>query len=165
MHLYVAPSLVCYSFRHRGLDWSWHTIPLPYPDLPGITEDEWRNLGDKNPIVLPPDGWKVLFGCRECGHLDTYDADSVGENVLERQQSGRFHNETNCFSVKLRCARIDCKVPATLHVNLGDGETEKDLLRLLKANFFDGLLPCGHQIMSIPDRYYVDPHRILSRLW
>jgi hypothetical protein len=38
--------------------------------------------------------------------------------------------------------------------NLEDGEAAKDLLRLLKANFFDGLLPCGHQLMPIPDRYY-----------
>ena len=95
---------------------------------------------------------------------DTYGTDLVSWRVFERNNRGRFHNETNCFSVKLQCARVDCKAPATLHVNLKDGEAEKDCLRLLKANFFDGLLPCGHQIMPIPDRYYVDPHRVMS-LW
>jgi hypothetical protein len=154
---YVAPSLFCEKCL---LD-----IPLPYPGLPQTNHDQWCGQEYKSPMDSVPDGWSIVFGCRECGHVDTYSEDWVGDSLVEKETQGVFHNETNCFSVRLQCARVNCKAPATLHVNLGDGETEKDLLKLLKANFFGGLLPCGHQLMPIPDRYYVDPRRILTRLW
>lgn len=160
--LYVAPSLTCAGvFQGKG----YHNIPVPYPDLPEVSEDQWNDLEDEGPLVSPPDGWTIIFGCRECGCVCIYGVDDLGEQLLERSYRVRLHNETNCFSVKLQCAKVECKAPATLHVNLRDGESERDLLRLLKTNFFDGLLPCGHQIMPIPDRFYVDPHRVMSRLW
>lgn len=160
--LYLSPSLVCGGvYRDKG----FHTIPLPCPDIPEISEDQWQSGEFEDQPVSPPDTWLALFGCRECGHLDTYGATQVALGALERLNRGKFHNETNCYVVRLQCARVDCKAPATLHVNLRDGETEKDLLRLLKSSFFDGLLPCGHLIMPIPDRYYVDPHRILEKIW
>ena len=159
-HLYISASLICGGvFRGKG----FHSIPVPYSDIPEASEDQWNSGEYESLLVSPPDGWSVIFGCRESGHLGTYGVNDVGEGVLERSNRASFHNETNCFSVKLQCARVDCKAPATLHVNLKDGEAEKDLLRLLKAAFFDGLLPCGHPIVPIPDRYYVDPHRVLSR--
>jgi hypothetical protein len=160
--LYISPSLLC---RGIFLGKGFHTIPVPYPDIPEISEDQWKS-GEFDDLPLsPPDEWTALFGCRECGHLDTYGATHVALGILERSNRGRFHNETNCYVVRLQCAKVNCKAPATLYVNLKDGETGKDLLRLLKSSFFDGLLPCGHQIMPIPDRYYVDPHRILEKLW
>jgi len=161
--LYASPGLICHGiYRGKG----FHSIPLPYPDIPEVgTEDQWSSEEYESQLVWPPDEWCVLFGCRECGHLDTYGARNVSEGNLGRTNRAKFHNETNCFSVRLQCAKVDCKVPATLYVNLKQGENEKDLLRLLKSSFFDGLLPCGHQIMPTPDRYYVDPHRILERLW
>lgn len=154
---YMAPFFFC--------DKCATVIPVPYPDLPQTTYDRLCEQEYESLLVSPPDGWNAVLGCRECGHVDTYPGDHMGETLVEKMTQGVFHNETNCFSVKLQCARADCKAPATLHVNLKDGETEKDLLRLLKANFFGGVLPCGHQVMPIPDRYYVDCRRILSRLW
>lgn len=167
MPLYVSPSLLCRGYEkiQRGYDWGFHTMALPYPDIPEVTEEQWRELGDTDPLESPPDEWTVLFGCRECGHVDTYAADDVALAPLERQQSARFHNETNCFSVELRCARIDCKAPAKLHVTLFAGESEKDLIRLLRSSHFDGLLPCGHQVLPIPELFYRDAHRVMSRLW
>jgi hypothetical protein len=100
-----------------------------------------------------------------CGHIETYPEWHVGDTLVEKETRGTFQNETNCYSVRLQCAKVNCKAPATLHVNLKDGEAERDLLRLLKTNFFGGSLPCGHTIMPIPDRYYTDPHRVLNRLW
>src|SRR5216684_2374884 len=143
-HLYISAFLICGGvFRGKG----FHSIPVPYSDIPEASEDQWNSGEYESLLVSPPDGWSVIFGCRESGHLGTYGVNDVGEGVLERSNRASFHNETNCFSVKLHCARVDCKAPATLHVNLKDGEAEKDLLRLLKAAFFDGLLPCGHPIM------------------
>jgi hypothetical protein len=160
--LYISSSLMCHgTFRSK----QFHVIPLPYPDTPEVSEDQWSSGEYEHLLALPPDGWSAIFGCRECGHLDTYGADQVGEGVLERSNRAKFHNETNCFSVQLQCAKVKCKAPATVYVNLRERENERDFLRLLKTSFFDGLLPCGHQIMPIPDRYYVDCRRILSRLW
>lgn len=160
--LYVSPGLIC---RGIYLGKSFHAIPLPYPDIPEVSEDQLNLAERESLLVSPPDEWCVLFGCRECGHVDTYYAYEVSEGDLERSNRARFHNETNCYSVQLQCAKADCKSPATLYVDLKQGENEKDLLRLLKSNFFEGSLPCGHPIMPIPDRYYVDPHRVINRLW
>ena len=157
--LYISSSLLC-----RGRT-GFHIIPVSYPETPEISEEQWDSGEYEHLLSLPPAGWSVMFGCRECGHLGLYDSDSVGEGLLERSNRAKFHNETNCFAVRLRCARIDCKAPSTLYVNLKEGEAENDLLRLLRSGFFDGLLPCGHQIMPIPERYYVDPHRVIDRLW
>lgn len=164
-YLYISPSLICKSIFERHKRTAFHSIPVPYPDIPEVSE-ELRQSGEvDNLIVSPPDGWSAVFGCRECGHLAVYSANDVGEGVLERSNRATFHNETNCFSVKLQCTNINCKAPATMHSNLKDGESAKDLLQLLKTNFFDGLLPCGHLIMAIPERYYLDAHRVLARLW
>jgi len=154
---YVAPFFYC--------EQCMAVIPLPYPDLPRTNHDQWCGQEYTSPMDTVPEEWSVFFGCRECGHVDTYPGWHVGDSLVEKESQGVFHNETNCFSVKLQCAKVSCKAPATLYVNLKDGEVAKDLLRLLKANFFGGLLPCGHQLMPIPDRYYVDCRRILSRLW
>jgi hypothetical protein len=124
-------------------------IPVPYPNTPEISEDQWNSGDYESLLVLPPEGWSLVFGCRECGHLGTYGANDVGEGIIERVNRASFHNGTNCFSVKLQCARIECKISATMHVNLQDGEAEKDLLRLLKTSFFDGLLPCGHPFLIL----------------
>lgn len=165
MPLYVSPSLTCRSFFDPTVEIHW--ISLPYPDIPHVTEEEWKSLGDtdEDPLESPPDGWTIFFGCRECGHVDTYDFDSVGYGILERQQLAKFHNETNCFSVELQCALQSCKAPSKLHVTLFHNETERDLIRLLRSSFFHGLLPCGHQIMPIPEPFYRDAHRVMNRLW
>jgi hypothetical protein len=154
---YVAPNMHCHK--------CWAVIPLPCPDLPQTNHDLWCGQEYKSPTESVPDGWNLLFGCRECGHIEIRVEDHIGHWLVEKETQGKFQNETHCFSVKLQCAKIDCKAPATLHVNLKDGEGANDLLRLLKTNFFGGPLPCGHQIMPVPDRYYVDPHRVLNSLW
>lgn len=140
-------------------------IPLPCPDLPQIPDDQWWSGEYEGPMDSVPDEWTVLFGCRECGHVAVYPGSHVGDRPLERLNQARFHNETNCFSVTLQCARLNCKAPATLYVNMRDGEAGKDLIRLLRSTFFAGNLPCGHEIMAIPEPFYRDAHRVMNRLW
>jgi hypothetical protein len=154
---YAAPKVTCAK--------CWADIPLPYPDLPLTDHDHWTAGEYESPMETIPDEWKITLGCRECGHVETYPGWHVGDWLVERPTRGKFHNDANMFSVGMRCAKMDCKAPATLHTNLKDGEVEKEFLGLLKQAFFHGSLPCGHQIMPIPECYYADPHRVLSRLW
>jgi hypothetical protein len=156
-YIYVAPFMFC---ERCMLD-----IPLPYPDLPQVTDDQWREGEYESPMDSVPDEWTALFGCRECGHVAVYPGWHVGDKPQERANQARFHSETNCFSVRIQCAQQNCKVPATVYVNMHDGEGGKDLVRLLRSGFFLGNLPCGHQIIPIPEPYYRDAHRVLSRLW
>jgi hypothetical protein len=130
--LYLAPSMFCRKCMT--------VIPLPYSHLPQIDHGQWYEEEYTGPMDSVPDKWSVLFGCRECGHVETYPGWHVGDSVVEKETQGVFHNETNCYSVKLQCARVECKL-AILHVNLKNDEAEKDLLRLLKSAFFVGQLP------------------------
>jgi|ERR1700722_19249900 len=156
-YIYVAPMLSCRECTA--------SILLPYPRLPLITEDQWSAGEFEGPMDTVPETWSVLLGCRECGHVEVYPWWHVGESIVQKETQGVFHSDANCFSVRLQCAKISCKSPGTLHVNLRDRENEKDLLKLLKSGFFDGKPPCGHPIMPIPDRYYVDPRRVMTCLW
>ena len=143
-YLYVSPEFICHSILDpRRPRRYFHAFPIPYPNIPEVSEDQWRSGEYEDRLEWPLDEWRVLFGCRECGYVATYDADALGETILERNNQANFHNETNCYSVQLQCAKIDCKAPAKLHVNLKDGEGAKELLRLLKESFFDGALPCA----------------------
>lgn len=152
-YLYAAPFFSCPASYE-------HLIPLPYPDLPEITEAQWKSTEDVDLLKLPPDTWTSIFGCRECGLIHIYDTEAIEEHLIERVSRGRYHNDANCFSVELQCANLNCKSPARLHVNMKDGEHEKDLLRLLKSSFFHGCLPCRHDLMPIPDRFYRNVHRV-----
>jgi hypothetical protein len=138
---------------------------LPYPDLPEIAKEQWLSGEYELLLVSPSHDWKALFGCRECGHVDIYTEDDIGHRLLERSERVRLHGGTNYFPVELQCAKLTCKAPATLNIELRNGESEPDLLRLLKSSYFVGQLPCGHPIMPIPERFYRDPHRLMNRLW
>jgi hypothetical protein len=128
--LYVIPEFFC---EKCGAD-----LRLPYPDLPEVTDSQWREGQYTGPMDSLPDGWTVVFGCRKCGHVDIYDVDWVGETFVQKRNRGRYHNETNCFSVRLQCARLDCKAPTTLHTDLEDKEGAPDLIQLLRKGFFHG---------------------------
>jgi hypothetical protein len=164
--LYARPCITCHGFMKNPSHWCDHLSQLPYPDIPHVTEEEWSEALDIDPLELPTDEWTIFFGCRQCGYVDTYYGHSLAISSLERQQLAQFHNETNCFSVELQCARIDCKSPAKLHMTLFSGKSEKDLIRLLRLpDFCWGDLPCGHQIMPIPEPFYRNAHRVMNRLW
>lgn len=155
--LYVAPHITC----EKCFDF----ILLPYPRLPEVEEAEWRGGEYTGPSDSVPDGWHIVFGCRKCGHVGIYDAEFVGDSLVQKPNRGVFHSETNCFSVQLQCATIDCKSLATMYAVLESGENETDLIDLLKTGFFRGTLPCSHPLMPMPAERYRDPHRVLHSLW
>ena len=154
---YVAPFIWCVDCMKP--------IRIPYPSIPQTNHDQWSGTEYISPLVSPPDSWRVLLGCRECGLIGTYSEEDLGESVVEKTTLGKFQSETNCYSVELRCAQAACKSPSILHADMKDGETERDLIRLLRANFFHGALPCGHELMPIGEALYRDAHRVMNRLW
>lgn len=138
-------------------------IPLPYPDLPQTDADRAFRPGNTSQLEFPSDEWSAIFGCRECGRVDTYHGQDVEANIALRQSEGRYHNDATCFCVELRCGEVHCKAPATLYVDTPN-EAEASLLGLLRASHFRGRLPCGHEIAPIPRDFY-KIRRIVSRLW
>lgn len=165
MYLYLRMFLYCNNQNCPTAHQLGDSFCLPYPDLPEVSEDQWSSGEYEHLLVSPSREWKGLFGCRECGHVDTYTDDHIGHRVLERTERVRLHGGTNYFSVRLQCSKLECRAPATLNVELRNGEAESDLLRLLRSSYFVGQLPCGHPIMKIPDCFYRDPHRLMNRLW
>lgn len=134
-------------------------IVLPYSGLRAVPEEERSNLWleEKYQPDWPSNEWSAIFGCSACGFLSQYTCFDVEWEIVPKSAPGVFHSGANCFCIEFRCARKNCKAPTTIHVEK-HGATESDILRLFRESFFLGTLPCGHEILSLPEREYKIMH-------
>jgi hypothetical protein len=159
------------------------SMALPYPNLPEIpqtaTERHWQPE-DRNLLELPSDEWSVVLGCRGCGHVDTYREPRVNANAVPHQSQGRYHDEAVLYCVEFPCGDRHCKAPSKILVDMRAsmgyvslttglpshmrGETDRDLLQLIRRGHFQWKMPCGHYLTPVPEPYY-KIHRVLDRLW
>jgi hypothetical protein len=154
---YLAPFSFCrneHCHREGG-------FPLPFDDLPQTYQ---HDSPDKSLLVLPPDGWKAMFGCFVCGFVDIYTAADVEDEIVLKQSEGRYHSDGACFCVESRCGETRCRLPAKWYVDIC-GATESDLQQRLRQNYFFGTLPCGHEIRTTIDKSSFRTYRVMNRLW
>jgi hypothetical protein len=158
-HWYQAPFAVCRNeyFSHANGD----GFPLPFDNLPQTNQDELFSPQGKTPLVLPPGGWSAMIGCFECGLVETYGADDVEDEVVERQSEGIFHNDCVCFCVQAQCGDPRCQGKTEWYVDIS-GATESDLRRRLQENHFFGKLLCGHDIRTTVNKTSFRLHRVMN---
>jgi hypothetical protein len=160
MFWYAAPVLTCHG-NHQYAE-----IPLPYADLPQTNWDEWLSTGCEGLLQLPPDDWRVTFGCLSCGLVDTYGPPDVSTHTVLHQTEGRFHSGTNCYCAELQCGKPGCGLPAKLYIAVPNGQwDEKGLASLLRMDVFHGQLPCDHNVSTFRPRPKGVPYRAMNRLW
>ena len=91
-----------------------------------------------------------------------YTRRDVHWDPVSKTGRGKFHSGCTCFSIELQCARRDCKVPATVHIEKS-GATEAEVEKLLLNGFFVGDLSCGHSVLPPPKgRYRIQRVMFLS---
>jgi len=144
---YAAPMMTCLNPRNSSLginyadfDNACQNIPLPFPILPAA--------GGGLP-GWPPDGWSKNFACIDCGHVYVYAKADVYWVTVPKLSAGQFRNETNCFSVELRCGRKGCAIPVKFHIEIFD-KTEDDLKRDIRKGFVGNWPSCGHPAIADP---------------
>ena len=156
-HWYIAPFIECKNRECRS------RIPLPFDELPPTSWEQANALEDRDPRVLPPDGWSASFGCFECGVLDNYSQSDVFDHIVPKLSPGKYHSDARCFCVEGPCGHRGCTTRAKLYVET-QGETENDLRDLLNQEHFRGLLPCGHDVRRI-DKRSLRLTLVMKRLW
>ena len=154
---YLAPFAFCRNEYCSGSG----SFPLPFDNLPQTNKHESPN---RSLLVLPPDGWKAMFGCFACGFVDTYTAADMEDGIELKQSEGRYHSDGVCFCVEARCGDGSCRLPAKWYVDISDA-TESDLRQRLQQNHFFGKLPCGHEIRTTIDKSSFRLYRVMNRLW
>jgi hypothetical protein len=159
---YLAPIVQCNSpkndwrLSNYDPDLQCHTIFLPYPVLPPASSDE-----SDEPIEWPALDWKRPFVCIECGLFQEFSEADVGWVEVMKSTSGRYRNDTNCYSVEISCSRPDCRTAIKFYVELHD-RTEADLRKDIKKGFM-GSWPSGHPALANPhqqpkiERIYLGP--------
>jgi len=160
VYWYLAPFVFCknqYAPHNGG-------FPLPFDNLPQTNMAGPYQPEDKGLLVLPPDGWSAMFGCFQCGLVDTYTADDVDDEVVQKRSEGRYHSDGVCFCVEALCGDGRCGLPTKWYVDIS-GATENDLRQRLQHNYFFGTLPCGHEIRTTIDKSSFRPYRVMNRLW
>lgn len=147
----LIPFIYC---KHRS-DPACPRIVLPYSDLRAVPEEEQTDLWleERYQPDWPPDEWSATFGCSICGFLSQYTSVDVEWEIVPRSHPGVYHSGANCFCIEFRCAQRNCKAPARIQVEKIEA-TERDILNLFRESFFIGTLPCGHEILSLPEREY-----------
>jgi hypothetical protein len=152
---YQYPYLHCYKCGEQ--------IHLPYENLPQTDQAVGLLISDTDLLESPADEWSAVFGCRECGRVDSYGTKDIFVGIVDKAFQGRYHDDATLFLAEFPCANRSCTIPAKLYVDIRHG-TEKDLAELLKSGFFLGNLSCGHLIGSVP-LFHCKIRRILQRLW
>lgn len=157
-----SPYLECKHPRESH-ELSCPAILLPYPNLKTF---QWGDEGIQEEEIFPPewpsDQWTAIFGCSECGFLYPYTWRDINYGLLPKSTPGRYHTGANCFCVEFRCAHASCKAVIKVHVEK-QGATESDILSMFRGPFFMGLLPCGHEIRSVPLSEY-KIHKVMGRI-
>jgi hypothetical protein len=153
--LFAAPEIRCSK--------CFASLPLPLGILPKTTFDEVFYTEYESQISFPPDGWSATFGCPRCGRVKRYGADDVFEVMGARGNAADYHDSASLFSAQFPCAQLHCKAAATVYVHIESGGPTEYLKRL-RGGFFQGKLPCGHDIAAVPEKYY-RIERISTPLW
>jgi hypothetical protein len=153
--LFDAPFLRC-----RGCSGE---IPLTYGPLPRITLAQSLDSEFEDQTVWPPDEWRATVGCHACGRVDSYSADDVETHGSLLGAASQYHDSATLFVAKFPCGKLHCKAPATVYANTETGGAA-EFLRRLRSGFYQGRLPCGHDLTTVPDKFY-SIERISQRLW
>ena len=107
---FLAPSIFCLSC---GRD-----TPLPYGPLPQLDAVLWESEEFEGQLELPGENWSVWLICRHCGQLRRYSSPDIRESILHRDKSGSYSDEATCFRALFSCARVDCKSPAEVYIDM-----------------------------------------------
>lgn len=122
-------------------------IVLPYPNLPGIGNDQpgW-----------PPREWRTALACHSCGLVSVYSAWDVQWHRAPSEGLGQFRSDTVCFRVEGECGQGDCRSPTKWHTEAGDRSREGvDWLRAkIARGFFHGRCARGHALGVAPISRY-----------
>jgi|SRR5579859_7649054 len=153
--LFTAPFFQC--SKCRGV------IHLPYGELPRTTLDRLFGIEVEDQISWPPDEWRATFGCSKCGLVNNCAADDVLASSGRYGDARGYHDAATLFAATFPCGKLHCKAPAIMYANIESGGAVK-YLRLLRSGFFQGKLPCGHDIAAVPEKYY-KIERVTERLW
>jgi hypothetical protein len=153
--------------REDETDWAslfWYLIPaircqcgawidLPYFHLPLSDETGLTLPEGEDPPQLPLEGWSATFGCRECGRVAGYTAQDVKVVPIPKAREGKHQSGKGVYFAKFPCGDRRCPVLASMYVNIGDGNAS-EVLDLLRSAHFQWILPCGHEMKTVPERYY-----------
>jgi predicted RNA-binding Zn-ribbon protein involved in translation (DUF1610 family) len=154
---YLAPAILCHQCRSP--------IELPYSNLPQVqirSDGELRLLAG-DPPELPPEEWSATFGCRTCGHVTTYAGRAATTVPIQKWKEGSFQSGRGVYRAEFPCGDTRCKAPASMYVDIGEGNAN-DVIQLLRSAHVQWTLPCGHEIRAAPERYYkISP--VMRRMW
>ncbi len=152
---FTAPFIHCSKCRRL--------IPLPYGPLPRTDLVELIRTKVEDRISLPAGEWTAIFGCPRCGRVSSYSRTDIRPYSHPPGKARGYHDSATLFAATFPCANMRCKVPATVYANIETGGAS-EYLRLLRLGSFQGKLPCGHDIGSVPEsRYTIE--RVTERLW
>lgn len=141
----------------------YESIALPYGELPRIALAQLFDTQTEDQIELPPDGWKATFGCRACGHVSSYTDEDVISDAHRHGDAAGYHDAARLFAASFPCGNMHCKAPARVYANIESGDAS-EYPRLLRSGFFWGILPCGHDLATVPEKFY-GIERVGARLW
>src|SRR5437879_5678279 len=88
-------------------------LPLTYGKLPQITLARVFDTESERQFLWPPDGWKVVFGCPECGRVDSYVSDDVYSQTGRLGEVAGYHDSATLFVATFPCGKLHCKAPST----------------------------------------------------
>ncbi len=157
MTVIIVPYVLCKNTRIEC-----DPIVLPFPNLRTVknfqelqAQQEASSEGEIHQLDWPPDEWRVVIGCYECGYVSEYSFLDVDWLEVPKSAPSVFHSGADCFCIEFQCGQKSCKAPTKLHVQKS-GLTEAAVRDLLRSPFFIGSLPCGHGIPSLPlDEYNI----------
>lgn len=152
---YLAPAIRCDNCSSE--------IELFYPNLPETDQNRRLLLQGQDPLTLPPEGWRGVFGCLACGHVKEYGFESVMTKLLLKLSRGSHQSGRGLLRVEFPCAERHCKAPFSMHVDIQEQSLNAAVSIVRGAHFFH-TLPCGHALMPVPEKFY-EVHPVTRRLW
>ena len=136
---------------------------LPYGERPRTTLDRLLDREFEGQVLWPSDEWRATFGCPKCGCVSSYGSDNLLSFETPSGDARECHDEASLFAATFPCGKMHCKLPATVYTHIESGGAV-EYLRLLRSGFFQGKLPCGHDIAAVPEKFY-RIERVIERLW
>ena len=153
--LFIAPFIHCSECSRE--------VALPYGELPQRSLDPQSNRPNEGQILLPPDGWRIAFGCLKCGLLSTYGAQEVEFETGNYIGELPIRDDSTFFSATVPCADTHCPARSIMYTSIETGGPG-DIPPRLQSGFFRGNLLCGHPPTLGPEWFY-KLRAVSSRLW
>jgi hypothetical protein len=139
-------------------------VELPYTNPPQTDEEGKTLIAGEDPLVLPSEGWSVIFGCYACGNLSRYVASDVEAYPLLKMTEGEFRSGEGVYLARFPCGDRHCTTPVSIHVDIGTGNASEAVAQL-RSGIFDGkLMPCGHAMKTVPAKFY-SVEAVTRRMW